>query len=680
MRNLLTKFWAKLLAVFLLLAFALVAVASAVGVYACAEESVYLDGGTTLRRDALQALANRWSRDAQLFYTEYVDAQAGGWELDDSWAERFSEANTNFFFTVSDEDGTELFASYAAPYQTHCETWFSTNEAGEALSEERQTFSSAAQRQVYLEELQRQYQVYESSQWEEDDADGTLYCLYVYYGPRVDLKLDGYIRSDLTAQDSIAEAMRWVERLIALRYGLMWIGGFAAVGAVLALVFLLAAAGRREGEEGIHLTWFDRIPLDLLVVAVLAPTMLGLFNFMNDASGYGAAVGGALLCVLLLLLLLALLMSFAARAKAGTLWKNNVIYMVLRLLWRLVRRLWNGLRDLVRALPLCWRTLLLWALLSLVELIALVNSFGGGDLFGLWLVEKLVLTPLLLFAVIAMQRLQKGAARIAAGEIGYTIDLTRMYGAFRRHGEYLNSIGDGLQTAVDERVRSERMKAELITNVSHDIKTPLTSIVNYVDLLQKEPLESAAAREYTQVLARQAQRLKKLTEDLVEASKASTGNIAVHAAPTDVNLLLSQAAGEFADRFSERRLETVLTVSPEQPEIMADGQLLWRVFSNLMSNIYKYAMEGTRVYLAAELRGDRVDATFRNISREALNLTGEELMERFVRGDRARSGEGSGLGLSIARSLTELQGGAFEITVDGDLFKVTVSFPLLLDV
>ena len=313
-----------------------------------------------------------------------------------------------------------------------------------------------------------------------------------------------------------------------------------------------------------------------------------------------------------------------------------------------------------------------------MELFVLASCGGRESLFFFWFVEKLILTPLILFGVIGLQRLRKGAQGIRGGDLTTEIDTKYLYGPFREHAEDLNAITDGLQSAVDDRVKSERMKAELITNVSHDIKTPLTSIVNYVDLLSKEELQSERAKEYVAVLARQSARLKKLTEDLVEASKASTGNIAVNAAPVELNVLLSQAAGEFTDRFRQKQLEPVLTAASEQPRILADGQLLWRVFSNLMTNIVKYALPGTRVYLTTSVKDGRAFVTFRNISSEPLNMTGDELTERFVRGDRSRTGgEGSGLGLSIARSLTELQGGTFAVTVDGDLFKAELSFPTI---
>ena len=251
-----------------------------------------------------------------------------------------------------------------------------------------------------------------------------------------------------------------------------------------------------------------------------------------------------------------------------------------------------------------------------------------------------------------------------------------MLPTLKEHGERLNSIRDGMKSAVERQMRSERMKAELITNVSHDIKTPLTSIINYVDLLKKEGLDSEHAAQYLEVLDRQSARLKKLTEDLVEASKASTGNITVNAEPTDLSLLLSQAAGEYEERLRNRSLEPVLTLPKNAPPVLADGRLMWRVFDNLLGNICKYAQPQTRVYLSFRAGEEAVSVTFKNVSAEPLNLPPEELIERFTRGDASRNTEGSGLGLSIAKSLTELQGGRFLLDIDGDLFKAMVTFPI----
>lgn len=234
----------------------------------------------------------------------------------------------------------------------------------------------------------------------------------------------------------------------------------------------------------------------------------------------------------------------------------------------------------------------------------------------------------------------------------------------------------GVQRAVDERLRSERMKTELITNVSHDIKTPLTSIVIYVDLLKKEEINSPKAQEYLEVMDRQSKRLKKLTEDLVEASKASSGVIPVDCQPTNVNVLLSQLEGEYEERLQKAELTMIVHPAAGDPVVLADGKLLSRVMDNLMNNIGKYAMPGTRVYAAAAADEKESTISIKNVSRNELNVSADELMERFVRGDSSRHTEGSGLGLSIAKSLVELQGGRFELSIDGDLFRADISLPL----
>ena len=251
-----------------------------------------------------------------------------------------------------------------------------------------------------------------------------------------------------------------------------------------------------------------------------------------------------------------------------------------------------------------------------------------------------------------------------------------MFGGMKEHGENLNRISEGVVKAVNERMKSEHLKTELITNVSHDIKTPLTSIINYSDLIEKEETENEKIKEYAEVLHRQSSRLKKLIEDLVDASKASTGNVEMNLEICDVGVLLEQACGEFSQRMFDKNMDLVSKQPQEPVRIMADPKLLWRVFDNLMTNICKYAMAGTRVYLSVEEQKGQAVISFKNISEYPLDITAEELMERFVRGDRSRHTEGNGLGLSIAKSLTELQNGSLELVVDGDLFKVLLSFPV----
>ncbi len=313
---------------------------------------------------------------------------------------------------------------------------------------------------------------------------------------------------------------------------------------------------------------------------------------------------------------------------------------------------------------------------TVIELFVLeAYNVEGGAVF-LWLIETILLTVAAYYAVLQINELQKAAGKMADGNLGYKVRTEKMFSPCKRHGDNLNKIGEGLSKAVDERMKSERFKTELITNVSHDIKTPLTSIINYVDLLEKEELHNEKAEEYLDVLERQSSKLKKLIEDLVEASKASTGNLEVGNELLEAGVFLTQTVGEFEEKLSLSGLQLIVKKPEEAVYISADGRHLWRVVDNLMSNICKYAQPSSRVYVNLEKEYDIVTITFRNISKYELNINGDELMERFIRGDSSRNTEGHGLGLSIAKSLMDLMGGGMEITVDGDLFKVRLNFKL----
>ena len=430
----------------------------------------------------------------------------------------------------------------------------------------------------------------------------------------------------------------------------------------------MAAAGHWQGFEGIHLTWFDKIPLDLMAVVFMLP--IGFFvGYFNYSSSIAVALWGAavLNCVFLFLI------TFVTRCKAGTVLKNNVVWYAIRLLWRIVKSIWGWLHHLVRSIPLIWRTALVIAAICLFILITgSYNSMLSLPMVLLYL----LLAVFALYIAIGFATLQRGSKALAEGDYSKPVDTRFLRGDLKRCGENLNKVQQGVQRAVDERLRSERMKTELITNVSHDIKTPLTSIVNYVDLLKKEPIDNPKAQEYLEVLDRQSKRLKKLTEDLVEASKASSGVIPVDCQPTNVNVLLSQLEGEYEERLQKAELTMIVHPAAGDPVVLADGKLLSRVMDNLMNNIVKYAMPGTRVYAAAAADEQETTISIKNVSRNELNVSADELMERFVRGDSSRHTEGSGLGLSIARSLVELQGGRFEISIDGDLFRADISLPL----
>ena len=433
--------------------------------------------------------------------------------------------------------------------------------------------------------------------------------------------------------------------------------------------FLMASAGHWAGHEGIHLTWLDKIPADVWLLVLLCTFFIGWEAFYYEW-------GRVFFCAALVPLVLLFLCAFAAQCKAGTVLRSALIGRIARFLWRIVRAVFRALLHTLVRLPLVWKTALVGLVIAGAEFLLYINDFYRVR-YGVFLVMKLIELLAVLYIALNLRTLQKGGEKLARGDFSSPIDTRYLIGDFKRYGQELNDVQSGLEQAVQEQMKAEHLKTELITNVSHDIKTPLTSIVNYVDLLKKEDMPSPAAREYIAVLDRQSKRLKKLTEDLVEASKASSGALNVELQPTDVNVLLSQIEGEYQERLAACHLTLVTQPPAPGTMIQADSRLLSRVMDNLVSNVCKYAMENTRVYVTAAVRDGQAVISFKNVSRDELNISPDELMERFVRGDASRHSEGSGLGLSIARSLVQLQGGTFALSIDADLFRADIVFPLI---
>ncbi len=430
--------------------------------------------------------------------------------------------------------------------------------------------------------------------------------------------------------------------------------------------FSMASAGHWQNHEGIHLTWLDKIPADVWIIALPSAFFIGWDTFYSEW-------GRVLFCAALIPVTLLFLCVFAAQCKAGTVIRGSLTARVLRLLWRILRGVTLWLWRIVTGIPLVWKTALVTAALAFLEFILYVSPSRDP----LFLVVKVLEILAVLAIALNLRTLEKNGKQLSEGDLSTPVDTKRLFGAFRRYGQAMNRLQSGMESAVQEQMRAERMKTELITNVSHDIKTPLTSIVNYVDLLKKEDIPSPAAREYITVLDRQSKRLKKLTEDLVEASKASSGALPVDLQPTDVSVLFSQITGEYQDRLADCHLTLVTQPPAGQPVVLADSKLLSRVMDNLVSNICKYAMPETRVYVSGVTADGQMTMSFKNVSRAELNISPDELMERFVRGDTSRHTEGSGLGLSIARSLVQLMGGTFRLSIDADLFRADVTLPLV---
>lgn len=497
-------------------------------------------------------------------------------------------------------------------------------------------------------------------------------------------ELRGYVNPQFPIQDKYQVLYQYAEQLWKLRYDLpitllvcicMCIGIF---------VFLMCGAGHRNDREGIapgvlNCFHFDVLTIFFGVVALMGLKMLLGINYSDK---------------LIALVIFSVLMTAegvwctlfcaeaALRFKMGQWWKHTLIYQLLRVLKKWMLYLGGGLSAIIKGLPLVVNTMIALAGITLAEFMGLCIFRDRSELVFVWSFEKLILIPVVLLIALMCKRLQEGSEALAEGNMSYQIDTSRMLLDFKAHGENLNRIGQGISKAVQERMKSEHMKTELITNVSHDIKTPLTSIINYADLLghvaaEENHLNQEKVAEYSEVLLRQSKRLKKLLEDLVEASKATTGNLEVKMERCDVGVLLSQAVGEYEPRFWEKQLELIIKQPEETVWIMADGRRLWRVFDNLLNNVCKYAQENTRVYLTVEPEESQVEIIFRNMSKYALDMSGEELEERFVRGDKSRHMEGNGLGLSIAKSLVELQNGTLEIITDGDLFKVVLKFTMI---
>jgi len=439
-----------------------------------------------------------------------------------------------------------------------------------------------------------------------------------------------------------------------------------------ALVWLTAIAGRSRNQEGLVLTGFDKVKTELaccIVIGLWGIMMLWLDGIIwyTDTSGNVLALMGVIGFVSCSLFLTGYL-SLVRRIKAGTIWKNSL----LNWLWRNSRRMRHFLVSVFTSWSSTWKLLLLGVVFIITHWIALS---GYGFIVMVAVTLEIVAFIYLLMEAMARQKIRSGLKRVVEGGIDYQIPLQGLRGDYYEIAERINRIGEGLDAAVEKSIRDERLKTDLITNVSHDIKTPLTSIINYVDLLKRENFDDPKIKGYLDILEAKAQRLKALTEDVVEASKVSSGNIKLEFMNIDLVEMLYQANGEFAEQFEQKKLQMIMKLPEETVLIRVDGRRMWRVLENIFNNTAKYAMEGTRIYGDMSLDNGEVVFSLKNVSANELNISPDELTERFIRGDDSRTTEGSGLGLSIAKSLTELQGGKFKIIIDGDLFKVIIRFP-----
>ena len=641
MKRLLDKTWAKLTAFFLTLLFGTMTVLGGLGVGILVSCDVFLDGGAYMRETMYESQCSSAIHNAY-YYLRGTMANAG-LLADDTPSTDTSSAPTTG--GITDEEQQQV------------------------LDDLPRAFSESFSREdtdCHLAVINKDTREITFENFELTDSDKPLYSVQETFtlafadGSKEELT----IAADLLSADEFPGysylVMTWLLEHIGLT---VFLTVLFLLLTLLCFGFSMASAGHWAAHEGVHLTWLDKIPADVWLLTLLCAFFIGW-----DTLFYYDVEMQVLFVSLMVPLILLFLCAFAAQCKAGTVLRGTLIARVLRLLWRIIRAVGRGLRRTIVALPLIWKT-------TLVTLAVFFAEILYGYVDGFFAVMKLVELLAILYIALNLRILQKGGEKLAEGDLSQSIDTRPLIGDFKRYGQRMNELRTGMERAVREQTRAERMKTELITNVSHDIKTPLTSIVNYVDLLQKVDVQPETAREYIAVLDRQSRRLKKLTEDLVEASKASSGALPVDVQPTDVAVLFDQIVGEYQERLAGCRL-TLVARPPEKPvSVQADGRLLSRVMDNLVSNICKYALEDTRVYVAAACDEETVTISFKNVSRDELNISPDELMERFVRGDASRHTEGSGLGLSIAGSLVQLMGGTFDLSIDGDLFRADITLP-----
>lgn len=492
------------------------------------------------------------------------------------------------------------------------------------------------------------------------------------------------VDTKFSVADSMADEAENYETYSKLMFPMLAGAVFGSVLWLIGMVWLTVTAGRKPKDEEIHLNGFDRWYTEIAAGTVigiwLAGTIISGTLIANSSLGYSHVVVTVIVICLIcgtytMAWFLIGYLSLVRRIKAGTLWKNSLIRKVLKWIGKCSGKLADFARAFSRNTAEKIKVLLVGGAFLFLQFLIIGCVFSGAGVFLLALMA--VDVAVMIFAIRkadGLDLIMDGLKKISDGELQYKIKTDTLTGKQKVMAEYINNIGSGLDAAVENSLKKERMQTELITNVSHDLKTPLTSIINYVDLMKRENPTDPKIQEYLRILDEKSQRLKVLTEDVVEASKASTGNIKLEMNDIDFVEMVQQVIGEFEEKFKEKNLTMMVHFTDEPSIIYADGQRMWRVLENVFGNVVKYAMEGTRVYAEISNRNKKVTFSLKNISAQPLNISADELTERFIRGDVARNTEGSGLGLSIAKSLTELQGGEFKLYLDGDLFKVMITF------
>jgi len=620
MTKLTQKLWVKILACFFVILMGFISAGSGVGAYYAYVNGFYGDHAKAYHESELCRSVTSNYINGLITSIDY-----GDWTYGEG--KNFASENTNFRYVLKNEKGFEMLTN---------------------ISEDENIVPV------------REYNLVLSNQYV-TDIDGKFEVTPLTASMYVTLEC--YILQPPVISDDYTQSYWLHQKIYDMHNMLLPVLGTSLLLCAICFVFLLCAAGHHAEKDEITPNLQDRIPLDLYLVLTVGGS-LGIGIMMLDGNPFSymeAIIVGFIGLFIIAILALATVLTMATRIKLGRyFYQNTILYRLLLLCRKMLSFLWDG----VKMIPAMWKVALVWLLLSVIYI-------PGG-------LPSVILNLVLLFVFCSiafqLQKLQKGGEALAKGDLQHKVNTERMYPPFRKHGDHLNGVSKGFAVALKQKMKSERMKTELITNVSHDIKTPLTSIINYVDLLKKEELPEKAAA-YVEVLDRQSERLKKLTEDLVEASKATTGNMKVHPKATDLLELVTQASAEYEEKLNQAKLEIVIAGGNEPIYAMIDGNLTWRIMNNLLSNACKYSQPNTRVYIDVTKEKEFIRLSVKNISKDALNMPADELMERFVRGDSSRHTEGSGLGLNIAQSLVHLQKGKFKLKIDGDLFRVDIVFP-----
>ena len=498
-----------------------------------------------------------------------------------------------------------------------------------------------------------------------------------------DFEIYSSYKEELNSNSELLMARNFLDMFALINNNSYFTLPISAILTILFIIYLTTVIGHENKDKKFEINTFDKIPIEIICfVAMLISCMpFILLEFAeNDYNAVTSIIMTAYFVIYICVVVT--LTTIVKRVKAKQFLKTSIIGKVLIWCGRLCKKNINKINEIWNTITYSSNTtakVIITAVLTIVVWTFIIIFFGNSPMLPLILIA---LICFVLYKAIRISKeylqIEKKLKEVYEGNNQNQLDIQKFSNAFKNSVIYLNDISNGFENAVQERMKSERMKAELITNVSHDIKTPLTSIINYVDLLKSENIQDEKAREYIEILDNKSQRLKKLTEDLVEASKVSTGNISLNLEKINIVELIKQATGEFEDKFKKRGLEPIINAQQNEINIMADSKYMYRIIENLYSNISKYALENSRVYIDIKLNKIEpvpfVQIEIKNISKDKLNISADELMQRFVRGDKSRTTEGSGLGISIAQNLTELQNGNFELKLDGDLFKVELTF------